>query len=176
MLPDIFNMLSLSCHHTSCSLSSQFLMVKFLCTRQDWIAERLGVQSLTFSGYLCPGAERLGDLDDLSPEADSFNQDAVAGLFLLNKTLFFIQQLTQDMVTHQVKLNFLHVSQYHKVSSRGFTMHAASLDPRLRTNSLRKNLYGEKWKNTNLEHQLMRRRTSRLVLSVAANSEVHEEI
>lgn len=73
-------------------------MLKFLCTRQD-SAERLGVQSLIFSGYLCPGPERLGDLDNLSPEGDSFNCDAVAGLCLLNKTLFFIQQLTRDMVT-----------------------------------------------------------------------------
>uniref|UniRef100_A0A8C9XCD2 Zinc finger ZZ-type and EF-hand domain containing 1 n=1 Tax=Sander lucioperca TaxID=283035 RepID=A0A8C9XCD2_SANLU len=77
---------------------AKFLMVKFLCTRQD-SAERLGVQSLTFSGYLCPGAERLGDLDDLSTEGESFDCDAVTGLCLLNKTLFFIQQLTRDMVT-----------------------------------------------------------------------------
>ncbi|XP_042372441.1 zinc finger ZZ-type and EF-hand domain-containing protein 1-like [Plectropomus leopardus] len=77
---------------------AKFLMVKFLCTRQD-SAERLGVQSLSFSGYLCPGAERLGDLDDLSPEGESFDGDAVTGLCLLNKTLFFIQQLTRDMVT-----------------------------------------------------------------------------
>uniref|UniRef100_A0A3Q3EHT6 Zinc finger, ZZ-type with EF hand domain 1 n=1 Tax=Labrus bergylta TaxID=56723 RepID=A0A3Q3EHT6_9LABR len=77
---------------------AKFLMVKFLCTRQD-SAERLGVQSLTFSGYLCPGAERLGDLDDLSPEGESYDHDAVTGLCLLNKTLFFIQQLTRDMVT-----------------------------------------------------------------------------
>lgn len=76
-------------------------MVKFLCTRQDWIAERLGVQSLSFSGYLCPGAERLGDLEDLTPEAESSQQDAVTGLFLLNKTLLFIQQLTRDTVTQK---------------------------------------------------------------------------
>ena len=85
--------------YSSVSLSSQFLMVKFLCTRQD-SAERLGVQSLSFSGYLCPGAERLGDLDDLSPEGESFDCDAVTGLCLLNKTLFFIQQLTRDTVTN----------------------------------------------------------------------------
>lgn len=77
--------------------SSQFLMVKFLCTRQD-NAERLGVQSLSFSGYLCPGTERLADLDDLSPKGESFDSDAVTGLCLLKKTLFFIQQLTRDMV------------------------------------------------------------------------------
>lgn len=72
-------------------------MVKFLCTRQD-NAERLGVQSLSFSGYLCPGTERLADLDDLSPKGESFDSDAVTGLCLLKKTLFFIQQLTRDMV------------------------------------------------------------------------------
>uniref|UniRef100_A0A3Q4AS62 Uncharacterized protein n=1 Tax=Mola mola TaxID=94237 RepID=A0A3Q4AS62_MOLML len=76
---------------------AKYVMVKFLCTRQDWVAERLGVQSLTFSGYLCPGAERLGDLDDLSPEAENSTQNSVSGLYLLNKTLFFIQQLTRDM-------------------------------------------------------------------------------
>lgn len=97
-------------------------MVKFLSTRQDWIAERLGVQSLTFSGYLCPGAEKLGDLDDLIPEAESFDQDAVSGLFLLNKTLFFMQQLTRDMVTYQVISYFLNVSQYQKFSSEGSTI------------------------------------------------------
>uniref|UniRef100_A0A8C2ZSW0 Zinc finger ZZ-type and EF-hand domain containing 1 n=1 Tax=Cyclopterus lumpus TaxID=8103 RepID=A0A8C2ZSW0_CYCLU len=85
---------------------AKFLMVKFLCTRQD-SAERLGVQSLTFSGYLCPGPERLGDLDNLSPEGDSFDCDAVAGLCLLNKTLFFIQQLTRDMDASHFKQKYL---------------------------------------------------------------------
>uniref|UniRef100_A0A671TYH1 Zinc finger ZZ-type and EF-hand domain containing 1 n=1 Tax=Sparus aurata TaxID=8175 RepID=A0A671TYH1_SPAAU len=85
---------------------AKFMMVKFLCTRQDWVAERLGVQSLSFSGYLCPGAERLADLDDLSPEAENFDRDAVPGLCLLNKTLFFIQQLTRDMVTSQDASHF----------------------------------------------------------------------
>ncbi|XP_074528100.1 zinc finger ZZ-type and EF-hand domain-containing protein 1 [Halichoeres trimaculatus] len=85
---------------------SKFLMVKFLCTRQD-SAERLGVQSLTFSGYLCPGAERLGDLDDLSPEGESFDCDSVTGLCLLNKTLFFIQQLTRDMDASHFKQKYL---------------------------------------------------------------------
>ncbi|XP_035523211.1 zinc finger ZZ-type and EF-hand domain-containing protein 1 isoform X1 [Morone saxatilis] len=86
---------------------AKFLMVKFLCTRQDWIAERLGVQSLSFSGYLCPGAERLGDLDNLNPEGESFDRDAVSGLCLLNKTLFFIQQLTQDMDASHFKQKYL---------------------------------------------------------------------
>lgn len=76
-------------------------MVKFICTRQDWVAERLGVQSLTFSGYLCPTTDRLVDQDNLTPEAENLSQNAVSGLFLLNKTLFFIQQLTRDMVSHQ---------------------------------------------------------------------------
>lgn len=79
-------------------MPSQFLMVKLLCTRQD-SAERLGVQAISFSGYLCPGAEKLGDLDDLSSEGESIDRDTVTGLCLLNKTLFFIQQLTRDMVT-----------------------------------------------------------------------------
>uniref|UniRef100_A0A3B5B598 Zinc finger ZZ-type and EF-hand domain containing 1 n=1 Tax=Stegastes partitus TaxID=144197 RepID=A0A3B5B598_9TELE len=85
---------------------AKFLMVKFLCTRQD-SAERLGVQSLTFSGYLCPGTERLGDLDDLSPEGETFDRDAVTGLCLLNKTLFFIQQLTRDMDASHFKQKYL---------------------------------------------------------------------
>lgn len=85
---------------------AKFLMVKFLCTRQD-TAERLGVQSLSFNGYLCPGTERLGDLDDLRPEGESFEHDAVTGLCLLNKTLFFIQQLTRDMDASQFKQKYL---------------------------------------------------------------------
>lgn len=79
-------------------------MVKFICTRQDWVAERLGVQSLTFSGYPCPTTDRLVDQDNLTPEAENLSQNAVSGLFLLNKTLFFIQQLTRDMASHQVIL------------------------------------------------------------------------
>uniref|UniRef100_H3CSZ8 Zinc finger ZZ-type and EF-hand domain containing 1 n=1 Tax=Tetraodon nigroviridis TaxID=99883 RepID=H3CSZ8_TETNG len=80
---------------------AKFLMVKFICTRQDWVAERLGVQSLTFSGYLCPTTDRLVDQDDLTPEAENLSRNAVSGLFLLNKTLFFIQQLTRDMASHR---------------------------------------------------------------------------
>lgn len=72
-------------------------MVKFLCTRQD-SAERLGVQSVSFNGYLCPREEKVGDLEDLGAEGLSPDGDVVTGLCLLNKTLFFIQQLTQDMV------------------------------------------------------------------------------
>ncbi|KAK5859119.1 hypothetical protein PBY51_003209 [Eleginops maclovinus] len=85
---------------------AKFLMVKFLCTRQD-SADRLGVQSLSFSGYLCPGPERLADLDDLSPEGESFDSDAVTGLCLLNKTLYFIQQLTREMDASHFKQKYL---------------------------------------------------------------------
>ncbi|RVE63589.1 hypothetical protein OJAV_G00137730 [Oryzias javanicus] len=85
---------------------AKFLMVKFLCTRQD-SAERLGVQSLSFSGYLCPGTERLGDLDDLAAHGESSEHGAVTGLRLLNKTLFFIQQLTQDMDVSYLKQKYL---------------------------------------------------------------------
>uniref|UniRef100_A0A3Q3B408 Zinc finger, ZZ-type with EF hand domain 1 n=1 Tax=Kryptolebias marmoratus TaxID=37003 RepID=A0A3Q3B408_KRYMA len=85
---------------------AKFLMVKFLCTRKD-SAERLGVQTLSFSGYLCPGTERLGDLDDLSGQAESSDRDGVSGLCLLNKTLIFIQQLTRDMDASQLKQKYL---------------------------------------------------------------------
>lgn len=83
---------------------SQFVMVKFLCTRQD-TAERLGVQSLSFNGYLCHGAEKLGDLGDLSRAGAPLDPDTVTGLCLLNKTLFFIQQLTEETVTHHLLKN-----------------------------------------------------------------------
>uniref|UniRef100_A0A8D3C8S4 Zinc finger ZZ-type and EF-hand domain containing 1 n=1 Tax=Scophthalmus maximus TaxID=52904 RepID=A0A8D3C8S4_SCOMX len=85
---------------------AKFLMVKLLCTRQD-SAERLGVQAISFSGYLCPGAEKLGDLDDLSSEGESIDRDTVTGLCLLNKTLFFIQQLTRDMDASHFKQKYL---------------------------------------------------------------------
>ncbi|KAK2828812.1 hypothetical protein Q5P01_019846 [Channa striata] len=85
---------------------AKFLMVKFLCTRQE-SAERLGVQSLSFSGYLCSGTERLGDLDNLSQEGETFDHDAVTGLCLLNRTLFFIQQLTRDMDASNFKQKYL---------------------------------------------------------------------
>uniref|UniRef100_A0A8C5GIX1 Zinc finger, ZZ-type with EF hand domain 1 n=1 Tax=Gouania willdenowi TaxID=441366 RepID=A0A8C5GIX1_GOUWI len=85
---------------------AKFLMVKFLCTRQD-SAERLGVQSLGFSGYLCPGTEKLEDLDDLNAEGESFERDAVTGLCLLNKTLFFIQQLTRDLDVSNFRHKYL---------------------------------------------------------------------
>lgn len=85
---------------------AKFLMVKFLCTRQD-TAERLGVQALSCSGYLCPKGERLVDLDDLSPDGQSSETDVVSGLCLLNKTLFFIQQLTRDMDSSHFKQKYM---------------------------------------------------------------------
>ncbi|XP_008426375.1 zinc finger ZZ-type and EF-hand domain-containing protein 1 isoform X2 [Poecilia reticulata] len=85
---------------------AKFLMVKFLCTRQD-SAERLGVQNLSFSGYLCPGTERLVDLDDLGGQGDGLDQNGVTGLCLLNKTLFFVQQLTRDMDASHFKQKYL---------------------------------------------------------------------
>ncbi|XP_019750672.1 zinc finger ZZ-type and EF-hand domain-containing protein 1 [Hippocampus comes] len=85
---------------------AKFLMVKFLCTRQD-SAERLGVQSLSFSGYSCGGTEKLADLDELSSPGEHCKNEAVTGLCLLNKTLFFIQQLTQNMDSSHLKLKYL---------------------------------------------------------------------
>ncbi|XP_056603284.1 zinc finger ZZ-type and EF-hand domain-containing protein 1 isoform X1 [Triplophysa dalaica] len=75
---------------------SKFLMVKFLCTRQD-TAERLGVQQMCFSGYLCPDSERLEDVEDLSIQTEENKSGLVTGLTLMKKTLYFIQQLTRDM-------------------------------------------------------------------------------
>ncbi len=72
-------------------------MVKFLCARQD-TAERLGVQQMSFSGYLCPDSERLEDVEDLSTQAEGSVSGLVTGLTLMKKTLYFIQQLTRDMV------------------------------------------------------------------------------
>ncbi|KAJ8412355.1 hypothetical protein AAFF_G00126910 [Aldrovandia affinis] len=75
---------------------TKYLMVKFLCPRQE-SAERLGIQQLGFSGYLCPGAERLV-ADDLALQGESTDGSLITGLDLLKKTLYFIQQLTRDMV------------------------------------------------------------------------------
>uniref|UniRef100_A0A673GTN3 Zinc finger ZZ-type and EF-hand domain-containing protein 1-like n=1 Tax=Sinocyclocheilus rhinocerous TaxID=307959 RepID=A0A673GTN3_9TELE len=75
---------------------SKFLMVKFLCARQD-TAERLGVQQMSFSGYLCPHSERLEDVDDLSAQVEGSISGLVTGLALMKKTLYFTQQLTRDM-------------------------------------------------------------------------------
>lgn len=72
-------------------------MVKFLSARQE-SAERLGVQKVSFSGYLCLGADQTEPLEELSPEPEVTDQDLTTGHTLLRKTLFFIQQLTRDMV------------------------------------------------------------------------------
>lgn len=75
-------------------------MVKFVCVRQD-SAERLGVQQLAFSGYLCPDSERLEEEEEqLNTRTQGANCGLVTGLTLIRKTLYFIQQLTRDMVTH----------------------------------------------------------------------------
>ncbi|KAG9341464.1 hypothetical protein JZ751_019274 [Albula glossodonta] len=81
---------------------TKYLMVKFLCPRQD-SAERLGIQQLSFSGYLCPGAERL-DADDMALQRDSPDGSTTTGLDLLKKTLYFIQQLTRDMALQDMSL------------------------------------------------------------------------
>ncbi|XP_061461345.1 zinc finger ZZ-type and EF-hand domain-containing protein 1 isoform X2 [Rhineura floridana] len=74
---------------------SKYLMVKFLCTRQDK-AERLGVQGLSVFGYLRPmTAEPNRSKNCLECGKPS---DTVCGTTLLLKTLCFIQQLAQDLV------------------------------------------------------------------------------
>ncbi|XP_044849894.1 zinc finger ZZ-type and EF-hand domain-containing protein 1 isoform X1 [Mauremys mutica] len=74
---------------------SQYLMVKFLCTRQD-TAERLGVQGLNVLGYLRPVVgEPNKSMNCLKCKA---TDDSICGTTLLLKTLHFIQQLAQDLV------------------------------------------------------------------------------
>ncbi|XP_068021477.1 zinc finger ZZ-type and EF-hand domain-containing protein 1 isoform X3 [Melanerpes formicivorus] len=75
---------------------SQYLMVKFLCTRQE-TAERLGVQGLSVLGYLRPPrGQPSRSMNCLQcPRPDD---DTVCGTTLLLKTLHFIQQLAQDLV------------------------------------------------------------------------------
>ncbi|XP_076130954.1 zinc finger ZZ-type and EF-hand domain-containing protein 1 isoform X1 [Alosa pseudoharengus] len=85
---------------------SKFLMVKFLCARQE-SAERLGVQQLSFSGYLCPGADQTEPLEELSLEPEGADSGLTTGHTLLRKTLFFIQQLTRDMDVSLYKQKFL---------------------------------------------------------------------
>uniref|UniRef100_A0A3B1J6T6 Uncharacterized protein n=1 Tax=Astyanax mexicanus TaxID=7994 RepID=A0A3B1J6T6_ASTMX len=77
---------------------SNFLMVKFLCTRQD-SAERLGVQQVAFSGYTCPDTERLETGEELNMQPEGGDCGLVTSLTLVKKTLYFIQQLTRDMKT-----------------------------------------------------------------------------
>uniref|UniRef100_A0A8D0GHU4 Zinc finger ZZ-type and EF-hand domain containing 1 n=1 Tax=Sphenodon punctatus TaxID=8508 RepID=A0A8D0GHU4_SPHPU len=77
---------------------SKYLMVKFLCTRQEK-AERLGVQGLSISGYLRPVAKEPGNsLNCL--KCKKTKNDVVCGTALLLKTLRFIQQLAQDLVCY----------------------------------------------------------------------------
>ncbi|KAL8198844.1 UNVERIFIED_CONTAM: Zinc finger ZZ-type and EF-hand domain-containing protein 1 [Gekko kuhli] len=74
---------------------SQYLMVKFLCTRQEK-AERLGVQGLSLFGYLRPAlAEPSRSMICL--KCGKTKGDTVCGTTLLLKTLCFIQQLAQDL-------------------------------------------------------------------------------
>ncbi|RLV95848.1 hypothetical protein DV515_00012783 [Chloebia gouldiae] len=75
---------------------SQYLMIKFLCTRQD-SAERLGVQGLSVLGYLRPlRDEPCRTMSCL--QCRKTEEDTVCGTTLLLKTLHFIQQLAQDLV------------------------------------------------------------------------------
>ncbi|XP_063258493.1 zinc finger ZZ-type and EF-hand domain-containing protein 1 isoform X4 [Prinia subflava] len=75
---------------------SQYLMIKFLCTRQD-SAERLGVQGLSVLGYLRPlRDEPCRTMSCL--QCRRTEEDTVCGTTLLLKTLHFIQQLAQDLV------------------------------------------------------------------------------
>ncbi|XP_063002745.1 zinc finger ZZ-type and EF-hand domain-containing protein 1 isoform X1 [Elgaria multicarinata webbii] len=75
---------------------SRYLMVKFLCTRQEK-AERLGVQGLSVFGYLRP-ASTEPDRSQSCKECGRPSGDTVCGTTLLLKTLSFIQQLAQDLV------------------------------------------------------------------------------
>uniref|UniRef100_H9G4F0 Uncharacterized protein n=1 Tax=Anolis carolinensis TaxID=28377 RepID=H9G4F0_ANOCA len=75
---------------------AQFLMVKFLCPRQEK-AERLGVQGLCALGYLRPPSPQPGRslacLHCPRPEGAT-----LCGVTLLLRTLAFVQQLAQDLV------------------------------------------------------------------------------
>ncbi|XP_054857932.1 zinc finger ZZ-type and EF-hand domain-containing protein 1 isoform X2 [Eublepharis macularius] len=75
---------------------SQYLMVKFLCTRQDK-AERLGVQGLSLFGYIRPASTEPSRTMSCM-KCGKTNGGAVCGTTLLLKTLCFTQQLAQDLV------------------------------------------------------------------------------
>nr|XP_056720968.1 zinc finger ZZ-type and EF-hand domain-containing protein 1 [Euleptes europaea] len=75
---------------------SRYLMVKFLCTRQDK-AERLGVQGLSLFGYLRP-ASAEPSRSMICMKCGKTNGDTICGTTLLLKTLCFVQQLAQDLV------------------------------------------------------------------------------
>ncbi|KFU95910.1 Zinc finger ZZ-type and EF-hand domain-containing protein 1, partial [Chaetura pelagica] len=74
---------------------AQYLMIKFLCTRQD-TAERLGVQGLNVLGYLRPVREEPSSTMNCL-QCRKTDEDTVCGTTLLLKTLHFIQQLAQDL-------------------------------------------------------------------------------
>ncbi|XP_027737886.1 zinc finger ZZ-type and EF-hand domain-containing protein 1 [Empidonax traillii] len=75
---------------------SQYLMIKFLCTRQD-TAERLGVQGLSVLGYLRPTRDEPSRSMSCL-QCRRTDEDTVCGTTLLLRTLHFIQQLAQDLV------------------------------------------------------------------------------
>ncbi|XP_013928811.1 PREDICTED: zinc finger ZZ-type and EF-hand domain-containing protein 1-like [Thamnophis sirtalis] len=75
---------------------SKYLMIKFLCTRQEK-AERLGVQGLSVFGYIRSASEEPSR-NKICRECNRLNGDTVCGMTLLLKTLSFIQQLAQDLV------------------------------------------------------------------------------
>ncbi|XP_033924712.1 zinc finger ZZ-type and EF-hand domain-containing protein 1 [Melopsittacus undulatus] len=75
---------------------SQYLMIKFLCTRQE-TAERLGVQGLSVLGYLRPMRDEPSRSMNCL-QCRKTDDDTVCGTTLLLKTLHFIQQLAQDLV------------------------------------------------------------------------------
>ena len=87
------------------SCSFQYLMVKFLCTRQE-SAERLGVQGLSISGYLRP-ARAEAEQSIVCAHCRKGTEESVCGATLLLKTLQFIQQLAHDLVAFTQLLNLV---------------------------------------------------------------------
>nr|XP_014350788.1 PREDICTED: zinc finger ZZ-type and EF-hand domain-containing protein 1 [Latimeria chalumnae] len=82
---------------------TKYLMVKFLCTRQD-TAERLGVQGLSVFGYLRTPEEKPS-IDSMSLKCDGPEEGLISGMLLLLKTLCFIQQLAEDLAQQkEIKL------------------------------------------------------------------------
>nr|XP_033777379.1 zinc finger ZZ-type and EF-hand domain-containing protein 1 isoform X2 [Geotrypetes seraphini] len=75
--------------------TAKYLIVKFLCTRQD-TAERLGVQGLSTFGYLRPIVKETSTIANCLQCKETVG-DRVCGMTLLLKTLQFIQQLTLDL-------------------------------------------------------------------------------
>ncbi|XP_032901823.1 zinc finger ZZ-type and EF-hand domain-containing protein 1 isoform X3 [Amblyraja radiata] len=70
---------------------SKYLMVKFLCPRQeDENNVRIGIKHLSIRGYVRPHSQECVSFTDSAPSG------LVAGQTLVLKTLYFIQQLTQD--------------------------------------------------------------------------------